>query len=115
MSFHLFNGSGSEYFESPMIALYSTFKIFTVEGWSEIPEQIAANYSSTSSLFIYLYFIILVLTGGILGLSIVNSIFVDAMVSDNNDALEKKIDNLDIKITNLLTKIREDETRKDIG
>jgi voltage-gated sodium channel len=115
LSFYLFNSSGSEYFENPMIALYSTFKIFTVEGWFEIPEQIAANYSSSSSFFIYLYFIIVVLTGGILGLSLVNSIFVDAMVSDNNDDLEKKIDNLDIKITKLLNKTKEDETRKDIG
>lgn len=115
LSFYLFNSSGSEYFENPMIALYSTFKIFTVEGWFEIPEQIIANYPTSSSFFIYLYFIIVVLTGGILGLSLVNSIFVDAMVSDNNDNLEKKIDSLDIKITKLLTKIREDETRKDIG
>jgi voltage-gated sodium channel len=32
----------------------------------------------------------------------VNSIFVDAMVSDNNDDLEKKIDDLDKKITELI-------------
>lgn len=115
LSFHLFNSSGSEYFENPLISLYSTFKIFTVEGWFEIPEQLIASYSSISAFFIYLYFIIVVLTGGILGLSLVNSIFVDSMVSDNNDELEKKIDNLDKKVTELLTKIQENETRKDIG
>jgi voltage-gated sodium channel len=115
LSFYLFNGSGSEYFESPMIALYSTFKIFTVEGWYEIPEQIIIYYSTTSAFFIYLYFIIVVLTGGIFGLSLVNSIFVDSMVSDNNDELEKKIDNLDIKVTELLNKIKDDETRENIG
>lgn len=110
LSFYLFKSSGSEYFNNPMISLYSTFKIFTVEGWYEIPEYIIANYSSISSFFIYLYFIIVVLTGGILGLSLVNSIFVDSMVSDNNDELEKKIDNLDKKVTELLTKIKENET-----
>jgi voltage-gated sodium channel len=98
-----------------MIALYSTFKIFTVEGWYEIPEQIIIYYSTTSAFFIYLYFIIVVLTGGIFGLSLVNSIFVDSMVSDNNDELEKKIDNLDIKVTELLNKIKDDETRENIG
>jgi voltage-gated sodium channel len=106
LSFYLFNSSGSEYFDNPLISLYSTFKIFTVEGWFEIPEQIIANYSSISSFFIYLYFIIVVLTGGIFGLSIVNSIFVDSMVSDNNDEIEKKIDNLDKKVTELLNKIK---------
>lgn len=115
LSFYLFNNTGSEYFENPLISLYSTFKIFTVEGWFEIPEQTTLYYSTISSFFIYLYFIIVVLTGGIFGLSIVNSIFVDAMVSDNNDELEKKIDNLDIKVTELLTKINNDETRKNIG
>lgn len=114
LSFYLFGRSGSEYFENPMIALYSTFKIFTVEGWYDIPEQIITHYSSASGFFIYLYFIVVVLTGGIFGLSLVNSIFVDSMVSDNNDELEKKIDNLDIKVSQILNKIQKDETREDI-
>jgi voltage-gated sodium channel len=45
-------------------------------------------------------------------LSIVNSIFVDAMVSDNNDELEKKIDSIDSKINEIMTKINNNETRK---
>lgn len=110
LSFHLFQKSGSEYFSNPMVSLYSTFKIFTVEGWFEIPEQIIKGYSKTATFFTYLYFIFVVLTGGIFGLSIVNSIFVDSMVSDNNDELEKKIDKLDSKINEILTKINNHET-----
>jgi voltage-gated sodium channel len=102
-SFYLFKSSAPEYFSNPLTSLYSIFKIFTVEGWFEIPEQITKGYSSTSAFFTYFYFIFILLTGGIFGLSLVNSIFVDAMVSDNNDELEKKIDNLDKKITELLT------------
>ena len=103
-SFYLFGQTSPEYFSNPMVSLYSTFKIFTVEGWFEIPEQVTKNFSITSSFFTYLYFIFVVLSGGILGLSIVNSIFVDAMVSDNNDELETKIDNLEKKIDKLLEK-----------
>jgi voltage-gated sodium channel len=55
-----------------------------------------------ASFFTYIYFIFVVLSGGILGLSLVNSIFVDAMVSDNNDELEKKIERLELKIDLLL-------------
>ena len=102
-SFYLFKSTSPEHFSNPLTSLYSIFKIFTVEGWFEIPEQITKTYSPISAFFTYCYFIFILLTGGIFGLSLVNSIFVDAMVSDNNDELEKKIDNLDKKITELLT------------
>lgn len=110
LSFYLFQASGSEYFTNPMISLYSTFKIFTVEGWFEIPEQIIEGYSDSAAFFIYLYFIFVVLTGGIFGLSLVNSIFVDSMVSDNNDELEKKIDELNGKVVEILTKLDSKDT-----
>lgn len=112
LSFNLFQGSGSEYFRDPMISLYSTFKIFTVEGWFEIPEQIIRGYSKSATFFTYLYFIFVVLTGGIFGLSLVNSIFVDSMVSDNNDEIENKIDNLNAKVSEILIKINKNETGK---
>ena len=110
LSYFLFQGSGTEYFKNPLVSLYSTFKIFTIEGWFEIPEQIVSGYTRIGVFFTYLYFIFVVMTGGIFGLSIVNSIFVDSMVSDNNDELERKIDNLDSKITEILTKFNNNET-----
>ncbi len=113
LSFYLFQNSGSNYFETPLLSIYSTFKIFTVEGWFEIPEQVVLNYTETITFFTYLYFIFVVLTGGIFGLSLVNSIFVDTMVSDNNDELEQKIDNLDSKVSELLIKFKSNEIRKD--
>ena len=39
----------------------------------------------------------------IIGLSLVNSIFVDAMVSDNNDELERQVKELNEKIDKLLS------------
>ncbi len=107
LSFYLFKGVSPEYFGNPLNSLYTTFKIFTVEGWYEIPDSITQNLSSTTSFFTYLYFIFVVISGGIFGLSLVNSIFVDAMVSDNNDELETKIDSLEKKIDKLLYKNKE--------
>lgn len=106
-SFYLFKEISPEYFGNPLKSLYSIFKIFTVEGWYEIPEQLTRSLSATTSFFTYMYFIFVVTSGGIFGLSLVNSIFVDAMVSDNNDELENKIDLLDQKIDKLLTKKEE--------
>lgn len=107
LSFYLFKEVSPEYFGNPVKSLYAIFKIFTVEGWYEIPEQLTQSLSSTTSFFTYLYFIFVVISGGIIGLSLVNSIFVDAMVSDNNDELENKIDLLDKKIDELLNKQKE--------
>ncbi|NQX81340.1 MAG: ion transporter [Flavobacteriaceae bacterium] len=103
-SFYLFKELSPEYFGNPLNSLYSTFKIFTVEGWYDIPESITKGLSSTVSFFIYLYFVFIVITGGVFGMSLVNSIFVDAMVSDNNDNLERKIEELNKKMDRLLDK-----------
>ena len=40
------------------------------------------------------YFVFAVFTGGILGLSLANAVFVDEMIVDNNDRLEKMVTNL---------------------
>lgn len=109
LSFYLFQNSGTVYFANPTTSLYSIFKIFTIEGWFEIPEQVALTCSTSESFFVYAYFIFVVVTGGIIGLSLVNSIFVDSMVSDNNDELEKKLENLDSKVTEILKKIKNHE------
>lgn len=94
-----------EYFGNPLSSFYSIFRLFSVEGWYEIPDLIATRSSPAIALFSKLYFIILLLCGGILGLSLVNSIFVDAMVSDNNDELEKEVSKLNEKIEILTNKI----------
>ncbi len=53
-----------------------------------------------------MYFVFLLIFGGIIGLSLVNSVFVDAMVSDNNDALEEEVRRLNEKIDILTEEIR---------
>jgi voltage-gated sodium channel len=45
-----------------------------------------------------LYFSLLLIVGGVIGLSLINSVFVDAMVSDNNDELNKEVADLHKKI-----------------
>ena len=70
-SFFLFGESAPAFFSNPLTSLYATFKIFTVEGWNEIPETITQDYSPVASFFTYLYFIFVLLSGGIFGLSLV--------------------------------------------
>ena len=85
----LFGEEAPEHFGDPLISSYTLFKVFTVEGWHEIPDQMARDSDSNSlAVLARLYFIIAVFVGGILGLSLVNAIFVDEMTADNTDRLE---------------------------
>ncbi|MFW5895381.1 MAG: ion transporter [archaeon] len=97
----LYQNLAPDYFGDPIRAFYSIFKIFTVEGWYEIPDLVAEKTNVVVAFLTKVYFIVILLTGGIFGLSLVNSIFVDAMVSDNNEELEQKVDHLSTEITKL--------------
>lgn len=93
----------AKYFGDPIISFYSIFKIFTIEGWYDIPESILQENNPVFNFFTILYFIIVVVSGGLFGLSIVNAIFVDEMVKDNHDDLLYKIEEIDRKLEKLLS------------
>lgn len=97
----LFKDSAPQFFGTPIASLYSIFRMCTIEGWYEIPEVVVQGAPSWTKHFVHLYFISILITMGILGMSIINSIFVDAMVSDNNKGLEKEIKELKQMILNL--------------
>jgi voltage-gated sodium channel len=99
---HLYGELAPEYFGDPMLSAYTIFKMFTIEGWYEIPQTLAEKNSNPFFIWsMRLYFITIVMLGGILGMSLVNAIFVDEMTMDNNDVLEKKIDTLQAQIAEL--------------
>jgi len=100
-STYLYQNIAPEHFSNPFNSFYSIFKIFTVEGWYEIPEEISATLENPYAFLSKLYFIFILVTGGIFGLSLVNSIFVEAMLSDNTDDISNKIDKLEKKIDEL--------------
>lgn len=97
----LFGKYAPEYFGDPIISMYSVFRLFTVEGWYDMPDAVVANGGQIMGAFSRIYFAILLFVGGILGMSLVNSIFVDAMVSDNNDDVLKKLDEIEKEIKKL--------------
>jgi voltage-gated sodium channel len=103
LSCFMFREISPEYFSNPIESIYSIFKIFTVEGWYEIPDSLTSSVDNAWVIqLIRLFFIVVLFIGGIFGLSLVNSIFVDAMVSDNNRELEEKIKSLEEKIDVLI-------------
>lgn len=90
---HFYREVAPQYFGDPLISAYTVFQLFTVEGWNEVSDVIANN--STGEFQIGLsrfFFVIIVLIGGIFGMSLANAVFVDEMTMDNNKVLEDKID-----------------------
>jgi len=110
LSCYLFKDTAPEYFGNPVRSMYSTFKIFTIEGWYEIPDKMVRNSTFLSAFLIKFYFVVILIVGGILGLSLVNSIFVDSMVMDNTDDLEEKVDTLNKKIDFLIEKYEKNQS-----
>ncbi len=102
----LFGGKAGGAFADPARSSYSMFQVFTVEGWYELPEKIAATSDATWATFARIYFGVAVLVGGILGLSLGNAVFVDQMTSDNTDDLEQNVEDLSAEITSLREEIR---------
>lgn len=99
---HFYAKLSPDYFGDPLMSLYSIFQLFTMEGWNEIPAVIAENTDSAITIGLTrFYFALIVLLGGIFGLSLANAVFVDEMTMDNNAELEKKIDTLQSQISEL--------------
>ena len=96
----IFGSFAPEYFDNPGLALYSTFRMFTIEGWYDIPDLIASRSSEGMAVFARIYFAIELFIGGILGMSLINSIFVDAAVSDNNEEVLAKLDRIEEMLKN---------------
>jgi len=104
ISCQLFGEDVPELFGTPICSSYTIFQMFTVEGWNEIVEQVEAGDPTNTAAAIAgirIYFVIIVLFGGVFGMSLANAIFVDEMTIDNNAELEEKIDRLQEKIDHL--------------
>jgi voltage-gated sodium channel len=110
----LFRDVDPEHFGDPLISGYSIFQVFTVEGWNEISEELvdraeSSGVANASSLVLgtRAFFVMAVLIGGILGLSLANAVFIDEMMMDNTDELERKVDILTEELRLLREEIRQ--------
>ena len=94
----IFGKTTPDLFGDPGVSLFTIFRLFTGDGWSEIPAEIANVSTEFVGRLVRIGFALLFFVGCILGLSLVNSIFVDAMASDNNDDVLKKLDEIEKKL-----------------
>lgn len=101
LSSTIFGQKAPEFFGNPAISVYSIFRLFSVEGWYELPDAIAQHSSASWGAFARVYFSVLMFLGGVIGLSLINSIFVDAMAEDNNDEVLRKLEQIEQQLKEL--------------
>ena len=94
----LYSHIAPQYFDTPINAIYSVFRVFTVEGWYEIPDAIMEATTPLIGRLSRFYFCVLLGAFGLLGMSFVNSVFVDAMMSDNNDDVKYQLNGIERKL-----------------
>ncbi len=105
ISVSLFKHYSPTYFHNAFDSFFTIFKVFSGDGFSDVVADIEAN-SGKGVAFMYFtkfYFVFIVFTGSILGLSLINSIFIDQM-SRSEEKSEKETDKLDEKLDRLLQK-----------
>lgn len=90
----LFSKTAPEYFGTPLDGIYTIFQMFTIEGWYEVPNAVVGEMPPIWTHIVRTYFCFLLIGGGIIGMSLINSIFVDAMAADNNDDVKSRLDEL---------------------
>ncbi len=81
-------------FSDPLLSMYTMFKIFTIEGWYEMSDEIASHCSGIKAHLIRLYFICAVSFGGIVILSLLNAVFVDEMSHDIAARTEEEVEEI---------------------
>ncbi len=116
ISCRLFQDISPQLFGDPLRSFYHIFKVFTIEGWYEVPETLIQHgqMGEVASFFTVFYFVVIVVSGGLFGLSIVNAIFVEEMVRDNNDDLEMKVEAMNEKLDHLMHLFAEQQTGKSV-
>lgn len=88
-------------FGNPGVSLYTIFRYFSGDDWGAVPVRIAQNSSDLIGHLSRTGFAIVFFFGGILGVSLVNSIFVDAMQDDDNAKILQKLEDLEKKLDKL--------------
>ncbi len=93
-----------QYFGSIGESIYTIFRMCTIEGWYDIPNTIAEATTPFWGGVAKIVFSLILIMGGIIGLSLINSIFVDEMVSDNNNDIRAQLNRIEEELKRLSNK-----------
>ncbi|OBQ57625.1 ion transporter [Halodesulfovibrio spirochaetisodalis] len=106
---YLFGEASPEYFGDPITSAYTIFQVFTMDGWPAVPDMLIKKTDGYGwILLVRGFFIFTVVIGGILGLSMLNAVFVDQLVSDQTENLEARLHRME----QMLQALKDDKTQE---
>jgi voltage-gated sodium channel len=65
-------------------------KTVTGEGFN-VADEVASHNTGMVNIFIRFYFVAIILSGGIIGLSLVNTVFINEVTREANDEMEERL------------------------
>jgi len=83
------------YFQNAFESFFTIFKVFSGDGFSDIVSVIQENSTVLFTSFSKFYFVGVVFSGSILGISLINSVFIDQMNQVSRQTEEEEIQKLD--------------------
>lgn len=108
-----FDTRDPEDFGNPFKSIYTVIRLFTLEGWYEIPNSLTSDLPTFSAFVAKSVFSILVILGGVFGISFITSNVTDNLAQDDNKKLLDRIDELEEKIDRLTDALeRQDRIQK---
>jgi voltage-gated sodium channel len=108
ISYYIFHGFSPEHYDNGLLAFYSTFKAFTGQAF-EIADSMVFE-SPVAIFFVKLYFILVVITGGIIGLSLINTIFINEVTGEHAKETQGEIFEVQDEIKGLKEKLNNIES-----
>lgn len=106
-------GIGTKYFDTPLNASFTLFQLFTYDGWRTIPDSVAKDAHALwpacwwLDTAVNMIFCIIVGLGGIIGIALINSVFVDGMMlrDKSDEERDKKLVNMQTQLVALTKQI----------
>jgi voltage-gated sodium channel len=94
ISVSLFRYAAPLYFQNAFESFFTIFKVFSGDGFSDIVASIQDHTSELFTSFSKFYFVCIVFSGSILGLSLINSVFIDQMNQNSANSEKEEMNQL---------------------
>ncbi len=100
ISYYIFHEYSPQYYENGLLSFYTTFKAFTGQAFDIADSMIFE--SPITIFFVKLYFIMVVISGGIIGLSLINTIFINEVTGEHAKETQNEINEVqkDVAVLN---------------
>ncbi len=109
ISYYIFHEYSPQYYENGLLSFYTTFKAFTGQAF-EIADSMTFE-SPITIFFVKLYFILVVISGGIIGLSLINTIFINEVTGEHAKETQKEILVLNEKLISMEESLKRIEAK----